>query len=630
MSRIGALWVRLAVLSVAFVGQSHADDDNNLAKAIREAATEAEAKELLEPHLGNVKSLDGPILEGVVLRQWWDLAREIVALSHVQQTDLSNTVRQAVRSLKEEADELLRTLNPKYGQAQVVSPSFQWAQNDTCVFLTVKFTVRWNSPGALEVAEPAVAMSGNTFNFTGLGKHSNNKYKYVLSLAAFDNIVPEASVWSLASVGKLSVTLRKRWARKWPRLLADKKLKIGNMHVWMEQQEKLDAALHGMHTVSHSPVTCLGQEKLYCLSTDSCKKGGNCTQCAGKSFPDFATGLCTGIPGERASITFKDTDMDEHQIGGEIKVNKARNEFDIDSYKVYWGKGIEQKLEPEETALLGSLAPTGSTVDLKIPQNTPIPESATHLLVFSENSFGQLTPPGFVMIKDAVLPKGKAKSVSFEDEDGDRSEVSGTLAIEKADDEEKIQDYSVHWGKNERRKVSLNSHLKDVSKGTSPLQYKVPTSTKVPDGATHLLVFSKNEFGENPNPTSMKLVDNTKPCIQLGEEDCPRSITSSVDLNPDPKVATLTVSIEQAVSEQAISGYMLYWGRRGCEEGGQSGAKNGFVVDVSIDEAKSVELADVSVPEGSTHLLAFSKNRHGESAQCVDMPLAVEPTKTEL
>ena len=30
---------------------------------------------------------------------------------------------------------------------------------------------------------------------------------------------------------------RKRWARKWPRLLADKKLKIGNMHVWMEQQD---------------------------------------------------------------------------------------------------------------------------------------------------------------------------------------------------------------------------------------------------------------------------------------------------------------------------------------------------------------------------------------------------------
>merc|ERR1712136_171465 len=86
---------------------------------------------------------------------------------------------------------------------------------------------------------------------------------------------------------------------------------------------------------------------------------------------------------------------------------------------------------------------------------------------------------------DAVLPKGKAKSVSFEDEDGDRSEVSGTLVIEKADDEEKIQDYSVHWGKNERRKVSLNSHLKDVSKGTAPLQYKVPSSTKVPDGAPH-------------------------------------------------------------------------------------------------------------------------------------------------
>ena len=31
-----------------------------------------------------------------------------------------------------------------------VAPAFQWAQNDTCIFLNVKFTVRWNAPGALE------------------------------------------------------------------------------------------------------------------------------------------------------------------------------------------------------------------------------------------------------------------------------------------------------------------------------------------------------------------------------------------------------------------------------------------------------------------------------------------------
>merc|ERR1719352_2075057 len=124
------------------------------------------------------------------MRQWWSLSRDLVAQSHTQSVDLSFAVRKAVRQLKDEADELLRTLNPKYGQAQQVAPAFQWAQNDTCIFLTVKFTVRWNAPGALEVTEPFCHMEANEFNFTGLGKHSNNKYKYTLSLALFDKINP--------------------------------------------------------------------------------------------------------------------------------------------------------------------------------------------------------------------------------------------------------------------------------------------------------------------------------------------------------------------------------------------------------------------------------------------------------
>merc|ERR1719428_2774901 len=137
--------------------------------------------------------MDSKVVEKVVLRQWWALSRDIVAKSHTQQVDLSFVVRKAVRSLKDEADELLRTLNPKYGMAQQVAPAFQWAQNDTCIFLTIKYTVRWNAPGALEVTDASVNMTNNSFSFSGLGKHSNNKYRYFLALSMFDNIVPEAS-----------------------------------------------------------------------------------------------------------------------------------------------------------------------------------------------------------------------------------------------------------------------------------------------------------------------------------------------------------------------------------------------------------------------------------------------------
>ena len=63
------------------------------------------------------------------------------------------------------------------------------------------------------------------------------RYRYFLSINLFDNIEANLSSWSAASVGKLSVTLRKRWPRKWPRLLSEKKAKVSNMHLWMEMQE---------------------------------------------------------------------------------------------------------------------------------------------------------------------------------------------------------------------------------------------------------------------------------------------------------------------------------------------------------------------------------------------------------
>ena len=102
--------------------------------ALDALTAEADAKAIMASHMDDLKTLDSRVVEKMVTKQWWGLAREIVAKSHTQRVDLSFAVRKAVRVLKDEADELLRTLNPKYGVASQVSPAFQWAQNDTSVF----------------------------------------------------------------------------------------------------------------------------------------------------------------------------------------------------------------------------------------------------------------------------------------------------------------------------------------------------------------------------------------------------------------------------------------------------------------------------------------------------------------
>jgi len=625
------LCIALSSLTDAAVSTADPAQTTELLGALEAAITEEDARKILDPHMQELKKLASQVVEKVVLRQWWGLAREIVAKSHTQQVDLSFAVRKAVRSLKDEADELLRTLNPKYGMAQQVAPAFQWAQNDTCIFLTVKFTVRWNAPGALEVTEPSVNMTSSSFNFTGLGKHSNNKYKYVLGLSLFDNIVPTTSSWNTASVGKLSVTLKKRWARKWPRLLGNKKTKIGNMHVWMEMQEKLDSSLGGMATVSNSPITCAAADKLYCLPTDTCKKPANCSQCPGKTTAKEEEHICTGMPSDKATLSFKDTDMDEHELGGTITITKARNEFDIDTYAIFWGKDTKQKLEGNPIAgegakLVGTMSPTGSDVDFHLKHNTAIPDGATHLLVFSENSFGEYATPGFTDITDAYLPRDKPKGMEFYDEDGEKGEVSGFVTIERAADESKLTDYALHWGRSATRKTSASS-IKDIAKGGSdPLTYYISRSTKVPDGATHLLLFSKNEHGEQHHGTSLKLADNTKPCLKAKSADCPAGVLVKA---ADDKQQVATVV--RAQDESSITAYSVFWGREGCEGDeiiDHSKAKNGFIKEVAIGDPMDVPLP-AEVPDGTTHVLVFPKNKIGDSDICVSESFAKD-VKPEL
>mmetsp|Transcript_64081 Transcript_64081/g.134725 ORF Transcript_64081/g.134725 Transcript_64081/m.134725 type:complete len:656 (+) Transcript_64081:111-2078(+) len=633
---LAAISVLLLVL-LADVAPTSAEEPVDLLKVLEDAADEDAATQILMPYLENLKELKPEVVEKVVLRQWWTLAREIVAKSHVQQVDLSFAIRKAVRTLKDEADELLRTLNPKYGQAQQVAPAFQWAQNDTCIFLSVKYTVRWNAPGALEVTEPNVNMTLNTFNFSGLGKHSNNKYRYFLSLNLFDNIVSEFSQWSAASVGKLSVTLRKKWPRKWPRLIANKKAKIGNMHMWMEMQEKLDSALSGMTTVSNSPVTCKMLDKLYCLATDTCKQSDGCEQCPGKTVPQAEEGICTGMPSEKATLTFKDADMDEGELSGELKITKAKNEFDIDSYEVYWGKDEKTKWTDASGANgppVTSTRPTGGDAEIKIPSNTKIPEGASHILVYSKNSYGEYDTPGWAVLKDAVLPKGKPTSLKFDDEDGDTGEVSGTVTIGRAEDQQKTDEYALHWGKSDKKRINSGSFIRDVMKQADrDPTHHISSSTKIPDGATHILAYAKNEFGEFPSPASIRIVDNKKPCLEDGAADCPVGVTVSPDTNPEAQRAQATITIAPAADQEKLSFYSVYWGRKGCNEGGQSGAKNGHIKDVPTDNPTWELPANTFVPKGTTHILVFSKSKLGESDRCVStefQDVVVETPNTEL
>lgn len=649
--RLEAAWrkcpyIALALAAVATLSAAVENSQTQgLLEALSKVRLEADARALIQPHLGDLRKLDVGVVGEVVRRQWWDVAGEIVAKSHEQKVDLSFVVRKAVKKLKEETDELIRTLNPNYGRAQQVSPAFQWAQNNTCVFLTVKFTVRWNAPGALEVSDPSVNITRGWFNFSGFGAHSNNKYNYVLTVGLFDVLEPEMSSWSTASVGKLSATLKKRYPRKWPRLLAQKS-KISNGQVWMDLQEKMDGSLKGLRAVQHSPRTCAHLGKLYCMPTDSCKKTDNCSLCIGRNIALEDQHICAGPPTEKVSLKFEDEDKEEGKLGGSLNISMRASEYDVDLYKVYWGSGPGLA---DRLAELGQIRPEGAETVFRIASGTAVPDDAKTLLVFSRNEYGECETPGSWDFQDAFFPRFPPQGLVFEDTDGRKSKVQGTVTVQRAANESYVTHYALYWGRSPTRRVGTSAYITLMTKkDDGDMTYTFSKGTQVPAGASHILAYSKGQHGENPTPFALKLLDAAAPCQARGEPGCPKKVTLSAADGLAMKessswfglggssrqlAAEVQIVVEPAKKQESVTHYALYWGSQGCSPQGRTEApeRGPHIRNLTVGGPMSEILPkDLEVPPNGTHVLAFSANEHGESLLCRSAELKDAERKEEL
>jgi len=208
------------------------------AQASEEESVEAVASPDLD--LGRLEPDD---VEHLVRRGWHDVIRALVSRGHRSDNErdaqhVATMVRQAVQAERNRLDDLLRALDRNYGRAVDVSPAMQWAQNSTHVFLAVKFAQRWNAPGALEVENETVDISLCCVNFTAFGEHSFIRRRYHFSLQLLRPTLPKLSVWSLASVGRLSMTIAKAAPENWPRLVLDVSAAPRNLGIWRDMREK--------------------------------------------------------------------------------------------------------------------------------------------------------------------------------------------------------------------------------------------------------------------------------------------------------------------------------------------------------------------------------------------------------
>lgn len=504
--------------------------------------TEEQATEKLTPVLksGMKKNLHNNDIEYVVSHGFWDLAQQIIEESHEQKYDISFAVRKATKEVKNRCDELVRALNPKSKVVNDVTPVYRWAQNDTSVQLTVKYAVKWDAPGAIDISEPSVNVTDDRFVFSALGAHSGMKYKYTLDLDVFDFLDPAETVWSTASVGRMQATMIKKSARKWPRMLVDKKNK-GTGRLLVERQDVLDAQMDGLQTATNSAKVCYDEGKIFCPEKDTCYKE-NCNKCTGMTNVERIGDsgkykICAGLPSKAKQVEFDDKDLTQNIIGGEIRVTNDRNN-PPEEYSFYWGKNSTHKIEglpiigdfdagtPRQKFVMADI------LDISVPPDDVVPKNNGELclVLYGKNKHGE-SPDGVGRcFKDKYTPKGVPTGLEFHDEDGDEDKVGGNLKVSGPKTDDTIEEYAVHFGKSKTKRVSGDSLFKTIgarNKKDGSVSVYVDRGKKIPSGANWLIAYAKNQFAENPDGFAVALEDNTRPCA--GPEwkygrDCPPKV----------------------------------------------------------------------------------------------------------
>ncbi len=212
------------------------------------------------------------------------------------------------------------------------------------------------------------------------------------------------------------------------------------------------------------------------------------------SFLIFLLNSCTtGSSGDSSDAT---TDT---VSGSDVKV--------ITSFLIEASKNIDFSSD-----IIGTVNNAEKTVQLLIPWNNAVnnlipsiefdgisidPASGTitdftnpmTYIVTAENGSTQ----NYVVTADFCVPFNTASGISFTDTDQDGGQLGGDVTIFKADNESDITGYALYWGSDAITKLSL---IQTYLKTGSNLAHTFGNDTVIPEGATHLLVFTWNDIGE--------------------------------------------------------------------------------------------------------------------------------------
>lgn len=307
------------------------------------------------------------------------------------------------------------------------------------------------------------------------------------------------------------------------------------------------------------------------------------------------------------AVSFTDTDFTSGEVAGTITITKATSETDVTYYGLYWGSASSTKLSG--STIISYIAATGANVTYTIGSNTALPSGATHLLVFTVNSTGEMATGISTTVTDLSVPATSAGGLSFTDTDATYNEVAGTVTITKAIDESNVTLYNLYWGSSASAVLSGQPIISAIAVTGANVTYTFAANTPKPTGATHLLVYTANSQGESSTPTALAVVDAAPP-LNAAQRVCFNDTRSTSQIRGN-------VTITRAADESDVTSYKLYWGISSTTKK----ATSPLIATFNTSSAGNViyTFPTTTIPTGVTHFLVYSNNAYGEMSTNVFM-----------
>jgi hypothetical protein len=276
---------------------------------------------------------------------------------------------------------------------------------------------------------------------------------------------------------------------------------------------------------------------------------------------------------EKALLEFSDNDSRGGWLRGDLiftvpeKYATKKTTAQIKNYLLYWGNNPHQRLGMFRPIVTLPSAKAGSRMRIQF-KNTPVPQSATHFLLYSRNENGKETEVYSLTLIDKGVPNNKAQDIVFEQTGKEGNRVQGEIRVTRAWDERDVSHYAVYWGEAPDTVFRAQPPVAVIEKrswyGSLGVQLQAPwralplteqIDILLPPEATHLIAFSRNSEGQMSEGISFKLKE---------EQEEEKLETLKMSLYKKTSAAGFInghLSIVRSKAEDDFSHYLFFWGK---------------------------------------------------------------------